>query len=244
MKARAPDELLFAPVRPKTAFDETLGRLENAIKLGLLAPGSQLPAERDLCAQLGISRSTLRQALMTLTQSGYLHATRGRGGGTFVVDQPPPTPVPPLAQLQAWREACNERLAIELGVVALAAERATDETIAPLADVADRMAALDDYDRYCQVDRRLHIAIAELTGSRMLILATTRVQAAIADLLAAVQEPGDSLRRSANAHKTLLEALAANDENAALKAMCSHLQDTVALLERELDGQTPNQPAL
>ncbi|HEX6027340.1 MAG TPA: GntR family transcriptional regulator [Solirubrobacter sp.] len=58
---------------------------DPAIKLGLLPPGTRLPPERDLCEQLGIARSTLRQALTALVQSGHLHAVRGRGGGTEVL---------------------------------------------------------------------------------------------------------------------------------------------------------------
>ncbi len=89
-------ETVFAPVRSQTAFEETVERLGTAIKLGLLPPGTRLPPERDLCEKLGIARSTLRQALVALGQSGHLHATRGRGGGTFVADpQPPATPPSP-----------------------------------------------------------------------------------------------------------------------------------------------------
>jgi GntR family transcriptional repressor for pyruvate dehydrogenase complex len=66
------DETLFAPVRSQTAFEETVDRLGTAIKLGLLAPGTRLPPERELCAMLGISRSTLRQALTALAESGPL----------------------------------------------------------------------------------------------------------------------------------------------------------------------------
>jgi len=78
---------IFAPVRSQTAFEETLERLGTAIKLGLLEPGSRLPAERELCGRLGIARSTLRQALTALVQSGHLRAVRGRGGGTFVAER-------------------------------------------------------------------------------------------------------------------------------------------------------------
>ena len=74
-------DAVFAPVRSTTAFEETLERLGTAIKLGLLPPGTQLPPERDLCEQFGIARSTLRQALTALVQSGHLRAVRGRGGG-------------------------------------------------------------------------------------------------------------------------------------------------------------------
>ncbi len=59
-------------MRSQTAFEETVERLGTAIKLGLLAPGTRLPAERELCRKLGIARSTLRQALTALGQSGHL----------------------------------------------------------------------------------------------------------------------------------------------------------------------------
>jgi GntR family transcriptional regulator, transcriptional repressor for pyruvate dehydrogenase complex len=94
----APDPV-FAPVRSQTAFEETLERLGTAIRLGLLEPGARLPAERELCAQLGISRSTLRQALTALVQSGHLHALRGRRGGTFVAERQPPTRPPSPEEL-------------------------------------------------------------------------------------------------------------------------------------------------
>src|SRR6478672_11052045 len=87
-------ELTFSPVRSQTAFEETMDRIGTAIKLGVLAPGDRLPAERDLCQKLEISRSTLRQALTALVQSGHLVAARGRGGGTFVADRPPPLQAP------------------------------------------------------------------------------------------------------------------------------------------------------
>src|ERR1700758_3468643 len=91
---------LFAPVRSYTAFEETVERLGTAIKLGLLAPGARLPAERELCARMGIARSTLRQALTALSQSGHVFAVRGRRGGTFVADPQPPAD-PPSAEVLA-----------------------------------------------------------------------------------------------------------------------------------------------
>ena len=131
-----PPDAVFAPVRSYTAFEETVERLGTAIKLGLLAPASRLPAERELCARLGIARSTLRQALTALTQSGHVFATRGRGGGTFVSDPQPPADPPSPQMLAQWRETCDQRLAVELGVAVLAAERAQRADLDALDEVA------------------------------------------------------------------------------------------------------------
>src|ERR1700743_535098 len=116
-------EAVFAPVHSQTAFEETVERLGTAIKLGLLSPGTRLPAERELCSKLGIARSTLRQALVALGQSGHLRATRGRGGGTFVSDELPPAP--PLADdvLDRWRAVWDRRIAAEVGIAVLACRR-------------------------------------------------------------------------------------------------------------------------
>src|SRR5205085_7813742 len=66
MERDAAWKAVFKPVRLQTTFEETVERLGTAIRLGILPPGSRLPAERALADQLGISRSTLRQALTTL----------------------------------------------------------------------------------------------------------------------------------------------------------------------------------
>jgi DNA-binding FadR family transcriptional regulator len=231
------DESTFTPVRPRSAFDETLRRLENAIKLGLLKPGSRLPAERELCTQLGISRSTLRQALIALTASGHLHATRGRGGGTFVTDRPPSVPSPSAEQIAASRDVCDERLAIELGVVALAANRATPQSIEPLKQLAGAVESCADPVRFCQLDRQFHIAIAKLTNSSRLVIASTGVQASIFDLLSTVV-PTEEQRRLANAgHQAIVAALTESDEQAAIAAMCTHLGHTSTLFDSEIGPQ-------
>src|ERR1700689_494651 len=114
-------EAVFAPVHSQTAFEETVERLGTAIKLGLLVPGTRLPAERELCAMLGIARWTQRQALVLLGQSGHLHATRGRGGGTFVADPLPPAEPPSPEVPDAWRDVFDGRMTVAVGIAVLAA---------------------------------------------------------------------------------------------------------------------------
>src|ERR1700692_3559343 len=158
----ATPDAVFEPVRSYSAFEETVDRLGTAIKLGLLAPGARLPAERELCGRLGIARSTLRQALTALTQSGHVFATRGRGGGTFVSDPQPPANPPSSSMLSEWREICGQRLAVELGVAALAPERARPEDLDALDALATALdTTLEDFAAYRQADIRLHVGLAK-----------------------------------------------------------------------------------
>lgn len=224
-------QVVFEPVRSYTAFEETVDRLGTAIKLGLLAPGQRLPAERELCARLGIARSTLRQALTALTQSGHVHATRGRGGGTFVSDPQPPAKVP-SAQVQAqWRDTCDERLAVELGVAVLATERATAEDLDGLDQINGTLAgALEDFVAYRTADVRLHVGLAEATRSTRLVRAMTEVQGAMTDLIAHIAHPPEVLASSNAQHRRLLAALRERDDARAVRAMTEHLQGTEHIL--------------
>jgi GntR family transcriptional regulator, transcriptional repressor for pyruvate dehydrogenase complex len=232
-----PPEVVFAPVRSQTAFEETVDRLGTAIKLGLLPPGSQLPAERELCARLGIARSTLRQALTALTQSGHVHATRGRGGGTFVSDPQPPADPPSKRVLAEWREVCDQRLAVELGVAVLAAQRAAPADLLALDEVTVLLdGALEDFSAYRQADIRLHVGLAEAAGSTRLVRAMTEVQGAMTDLIAYIAHPPEVLASSNVQHRRLLAAIREGDAIRAVRVMADHLQGTEHVLAGLLPG--------
>jgi len=226
-----PLEVTFAPVRSQTAFEETMDRIGTAIKLGVLAPGDRLPAERELCARLEISRSTLRQALTALVQSGHLVAARGRGGGTFVAERPPPLGRPSRALLENWREACDERLAVELGVATLAAARADSDALDGLATlVAEMDDMVEDFGAYRRADVRFHIGLAETTGSHRLVVRATEAQASMTDLIAHIAHPPEVLTNANDQHARLLAAIRENDATRATSLMTEHLRGTEHVL--------------
>lgn len=224
-------DTIFAPVHSQTAFEEAVDRLGTAIKLGLLPPGTRLPAERELCSRLGIARSTLRQALVALGQSGHLRATRGRGGGTFVASPQPPV-APPSPQLIAqWRALCDERMAIEVGIAALAAERADAERLDALDALAIAIdGMLEDFAAYRQADIRLHVGLAEATGSPRLVTAMTEAQAAMSGLISLIAHPPEVLHVSNMSHRRLLAAVRARDVGAAAQEMTEHVRGTEHIL--------------
>jgi GntR family transcriptional repressor for pyruvate dehydrogenase complex len=230
-------DTVFAPVRSQTAFEETLERLGTAIKLGLLAPGARLPAERELCTRLEISRSTLRQALTALAQSGHLHAVRGRGGGTFVAERPPPADPPTHEVLANWHEACDVRLAVELGIAALAAARAREDELEPLDDLVAAMDDLtEDFAGYRQADVRFHIGLAKATHSSRLVVAATEAQGAMTDLISYIAHPPEVLEHANAQHARLLSCIRARDSEAAVRIMVEHLRGTEHVLAGLLPG--------
>lgn len=237
LEQAAAAEAVFAPVVSQTAFEETVDRIGTAIKLGLLPPGTRLPAERELCTRLGIARSTLRQALVALGQSGHLHATRGRGGGTFVADPQPPASPPSPALLAAWRDVCDQRMAVEVGVAVLAAERASSEELDELGELVVALdGMLEEFSSYRKTDVRLHVLLAQSTGSPRLIGATTEVQGAMTELISLIAHPPEVLDSSNAQHRRLLAALRRRDESAAARAMTDHLRGTEHVLAGLLPG--------
>jgi DNA-binding FadR family transcriptional regulator len=223
-------ETVFKPVRPPTTFEETVERLGTAIRLGLLPPGSKLPAERNLAERLRISRSTLRQALTTLVQSGHLVSVRGRTGGTFVAERPPLAEQDgkPLGD-DAWA-VLDYRVAIETGATILAAERADDEQLDVLDALVRRMSEVRDFEEYRRADIRFHIGVAEAAGSPRLVTAMTEVQGQVSDLIALIPHPEEVLTHSNAQHRRLVTLLRRGRGAQAVTLMREHIEGTEHIL--------------
>jgi GntR family transcriptional regulator, transcriptional repressor for pyruvate dehydrogenase complex len=222
---------VFEPVKTATTFEETVERLGTAIRLGLLPPGARLPPERDLAEQLGIARSTLRQALTTLTQSGHLVAVRGRSGGTFVADHPPLAEGRGLALEGEWRDLLDYRVAVECGATLLAAERATEDDLDRLERHAAAMATvLEDFPAYRRADVLFHLGLAEATRSCRLVSAMTEVQGGMSELFAHIPHPPRVLEHANGQHARLVDHLRNRESARAVRLMREHVEGSEHIL--------------
>jgi DNA-binding FadR family transcriptional regulator len=224
-KVAAADAVL-RPVRAGNAFEEAVEALLRTIRLGVVSPGERLPPERELAARLGVSRATVREAIAALADSGHLASRRGRYGGTFVVS--PATPVTSLAPETAalLEDVLVFREAVE-GGAAEAAARAHDVDLTSLAEHQRACATAADYRA---ADSRFHLAIAEASGSAMLLNAVAEARVRVNELLDAIPLLPPNIEHSERQHRAIVEAIVTRDPAAARAAMAEHLEGTAALL--------------
>jgi GntR family L-lactate dehydrogenase operon transcriptional regulator len=224
-------DALFRPVRAGNAFEETVERLLKAIRLGVVGVGERLPPERELAERLGVSRVTLREAIRALADAGYVASRRGRYGGTFVNEQLPAPGTPRRAPDRATIEdALGLRHVLETGAAELAASRSLTPAqrrhlTVMLAETS--AAELADYRRR---DSRLHLAIAEVTGSASLTTALADVRMRVNLLLDEIPLLEPNLEHSNAQHTAVVDAILAGDAQTARLAMTEHIEGTASLL--------------
>jgi len=228
---------VWRPVRGGNAFEITVARLVQAIKLGLVRVGERLPAERELAERLGVSRVTLREAIAALRDAGYLESRRGRTGGTFVRSALPGTgggrpDAGELAREMGDRlpDALDFRRVLESGAAGLAANRSLPAVERQALVVA--LAASRDRDPANRrvADSRLHLAVAAASGSPSLAAAVADVQLTLDRLLAAIPVIPRNLDHSDAQHTRIVDAILAGDPNAARLVMEEHCDATAELL--------------
>ena len=191
----------------------------------MMPPGTRLPPKRELTEQLGISRTTLRQALTTLVQSGHLISLRGRSGVTFVSEQPPMSSG--RKKLRAdWHDVLDDRVAIECGVALLAAERGNEKAFDLLDELIEQMDEPPDFDAYRRADVRFHIGLAEAAGTPRLVAMMTEVQGQMTELISLIAHPRTVLEHANVEHRRIVKCLRGGDGVGAIRILREHLAGT------------------
>lgn len=228
---------LFTPVRSRNALEETVDRIARVIKARLVRVGDQLPPERELAKQLGISRSTLRGALRILEDAGYLEVRRGRRGGTFVARWPE------IPRAKERRVILNRirheipaildfRRAIEPTAAELAAERATAAEVRGLSQLLTAMRGAErNFTVYRAYDAKFHIGIASAAKSPLILDSVIRLQTSLTEVLdLIVHHSQEVLRHSTEYHWQILEAIRQHKPDKARQLMLDHILATESII--------------
>jgi GntR family transcriptional repressor for pyruvate dehydrogenase complex len=219
----------FGTVTREAVPQQIVSRLLDLIQQRHLGPGERLPAERELAATMGVSRSSLREALRALTVLGVTEMRHGTG--TYVSSLSPDLLVRPLSFVLSlshggFEQLFEARKVVEPAIAALAAERIDDAALDRVEALAGGAAAvIDDEEAFMVADLELHDAIRVAAGNAIL----GRFMESIASLGLAsrkVTNPSRPLRvRSVEDHKRIVAALRRHDAEAAATAMRSHLEN-------------------
>lgn len=232
--------LLLTPIRGGNTYEEAVERILHTIRLGLVHAGEQLPPERELATMFEISRDTVRDAIASLTDAGYLVIRRGRYGGTFVADSIPEGPVVIGRDGDVTRRSSftsieiNDllivRSVLEPGAAYHAAiNELTGEQRDRLWSAHRDTAAADPRD-YRRFDSRLHLLIAELTGSNALVNLVAQTRVKINELLDEIPLLPPNIAHSNSQHEAIVMAILTGRADDAQNAMRDHLSGSAALL--------------
>lgn len=218
----------------RTPVPQSVARkLQSMILNGDLKKGDKIPPQRELAERLGVSRPSLREALLSLESIGLIRTQPG--SGTFVTGQNPSS----SNNMAPWRysdsftvhEVFQTRLMLEGRIARLAAERLTQDDFRSLADSTDRMERFwesNDLLANVEADLEFHATITRACGNRMLIALYKTVQDQITETQRQpipITDPR-RMRSSIAEHRTLIHELRRGDGAAAGMAMETHIRNT------------------
>jgi GntR family transcriptional repressor for pyruvate dehydrogenase complex len=225
--------------------EQVVSHIRGLIERRRVRPGDRLPTERALAAQIGVSRPTVRAGLRTLAALGVVRTRHG--SGTYISDGPPLLHSAPLSLLAALHgftpdQMYETRRTLEIEAAALAAERATPEQLASMAEeVASLFATMGDPQRFLVHDIAFHRIVAAASGNPIIAALVEMVSELYYERRreTAAHASDRDLRDAAQAHRRIYSAIRARGAAAARAAMQDHL--TTA---REYQAQEPHDVAV
>lgn len=238
---RVGDQSLFNKIgSSERLVDRVVNEIQRIIVGGQLEPGMQLPAQRDLAEQIGVSRTALREAVQILVAKGLL--TTKPGVGTVVrrmATEQLGVPISLLLQTQgvSLDDLHQVRSILEVEIAALASSTATEQDIAHLKQIlAEAQLVQDDPQAFADLDSKFHHVLANATDNPFLPMLLGSIDEVIQGVRVAVHAHPDLARMAVSDHSSILEKIMAKDHVASSQAMREHLQHA-RTIQKELLAQ-------
>lgn len=223
----------FQTVEPRRLYRQIAEQIAGLIVGGEFVRGSRLPAERELATLLGVSRTSVREAVISLEIAGLVEVRVG--SGIFVTAAPRANDTSSDKGPGPF-ELLNARKLVEGEIAALAALEARPADLATLEQAVARMTAnVDDFAIREETDRDFHLAIAKATGNGALELVVEALWNQRAELWGRLQMHFHTealARQTIRDHAAILAAIAARDPDAARAAMHRHVGRVVREFQR------------
>src|SRR2546425_7410184 len=240
---------VYKAVRTSRLYEQIVQQIEESILKGALKPGDQLPAERELAQQFGVSRTAVREAVKALREKGLVEAYSGRG--TFVTDGTSQAIrqsldlMAKIGQPDGSIHLAEVRTILEPEIAALAATRAEEQHLATMREavaVMDR--TRQDPDAFIEADLDFHLSLAEAAANPLILSLIDSIVGLLREQRMRFFNVEGGPQRGQFHHKRILEAIEQRDPERARQAMQAHLQQVredsrVASTERETYHSKP-----
>lgn len=220
-------DVTFGRIKHGKLAEVIAAQIRDEIRSGALTSGDRLPTERDLIQQLGVSRATVREALMLLESDSFVTVRAGRHGGAYVT-RPRIERLATILDviLSVERTTTDElleaRALMEPLAVRLASSRATDEDIERIREcLARTVASRDEPSVVAEEAARFHVLVAESTHNGVISALTATTQQLIFSRV--FDAFGAAIDATISAHQGIFEAIASHDPEAAVRRMVRHV---------------------
>jgi GntR family transcriptional repressor for pyruvate dehydrogenase complex len=219
---------LYKVIQSSRLYEQIVQQIEDSILKGELTEGSQLPAERELAEQFGVSRTAVREAIKALQEKGLVDAFPGRG--TFVTNGTSNSMRRSLDRIiktgdrDGWTYLVEVREILEPEIAALAASRADYEDLEAMREAVNAMdSAEPDSEAFIEADLDFHLALAEAAANPIVLSLIDSIVGLLREQRVRISLVEGSPQRGQRYHRSILEAIEHHDPQAARAAMQAHL---------------------
>ena len=224
---------MYKTIQSFRLYEQIVSQIEQSIQSGQLKPGDQLPPERELAEQLGVSRTAVREAIKTLREKGLVQAYAGRGTFITKVTSHPIRQsfgwVTRIDQAEGQRHLVEVREILEPEIAARAATRATAKHLATMREAVEAMDAAGlDALSFIEADLDFHLALAEAAENPIILTLIDSIVGLLREQrMRTFEVPGGPSRGQFH-HRRIFDAIERRDPGAAREAMRHHLEQVQA----------------
>jgi GntR family transcriptional regulator, transcriptional repressor for pyruvate dehydrogenase complex len=223
------EDVMYKIVRSSRLYEQIVQQVEESIHKGAMKPGDQLPPERELAQQFGVSRTAVREAVKALHEKGLVEAYPGRG--TFITDGTSYSMRQSLDRMLRVGQAegsgflAEVREILEPEIAAMAATRADAEDLASMREQIQLMdTARRDPDEFIEADLDFHLALAEAAANPIILSLIDSIVGLLREQRMGIFQVEGGPERGQYHHKKIMETIEHRDSAGAREAMKAHLR--------------------
>lgn len=222
---------MFEPINNKKVYQHVIEQIQKMVMLGKLKKGDKLPSERDLVEELGVSRTSIREALRALEVMGLIESRQGKGN--YINGDIDGSFFEPLSVMFMLNKGNPEnilelRMVIEVEAASIAAEKIKDEDVQGLKDLIDELKIADNEIVRAKIDKKIHYKIADLTNNYLIVTmlnaVSSLIETFIKDSRAMILKEVDKRELLIKEHEDICNAIINKDPIKARNAMREHLE--------------------